>query len=274
MATMTSQEHAQKLIDELRASPNGVWPHITCEELCDQLDARVDFPDLINQRSTPFCEPASIVYGLATSNPAGYVAFVSRLFQTGRAHLRHWLVKPSPSVLQSAAFRTAHIDVADWIPTVSIRNSEDMLLPLGLPIPGLRRKIEFHGVSLEQTVDEARKAGFTDVRANLHHTVESLHHANHWFHKKYIVCLGINAQLLKEPPSKLKTLPHHSDHRVVLRSRIHIENNWISDDTIHLHVYSWGDEKRIPPLGFAGQAEALSVDRFLQNYRGFVAFSF
>jgi hypothetical protein len=271
---LASRDRAQEMIEAVRKTPHGVWPHVSGTQLCDQLDMRVDFPDLINQRSTPFCESTSIVYGLASSDPAEYVKFVNGLFQIGQAHLKHWLVVPCKTVLHSNAFRRAGIDVADWIPTVSIRNAEDMLLPLGLPIPGIRNRIDFKGVTLAETAHEAKKAGFTDVKENLHRTVEALHQANHWLHKKYIVCLGINAQLLKEPPSKLKKLSHHSDHRVVLRSKIHIESNWIADDTIHLKVFSWGDEKRIPPSNFTGKQEALTVDDFLQNYRGFVAFKF
>ncbi len=272
--TLSSQERAEKLIQEMRKAPHGVWPHINGRDLCDELDMRIDFPDLINQKSTPFCEPTSIVFGLASSDPAAYVNFVGRLFLTGRAHLKHWLVEPCKTVLHSNAFHSAGIDVADWIPTVSIRNAEDMLLPLGLPIPGIRNKIAFKGVTLAETAHEAKRAGFTSVKENLHRTVEALHQANHWFHKKYIVCLGINAQLLKEPPSKLKKLSHHSDHRVVLRSKIHIENNWITTDTIDLKVFSWGDEMRIPRSNPGGKQETLSVDDFLQNYRGFVALKF
>jgi hypothetical protein len=272
---LSPRDRAFQAIEVLSVSPPGKWPHIKRQELCDQLSKRVDCPDLINQGGSPFCEPTSIVYGLARTDPLMYVCFVRDLFLYGRARLRQWLIAPRKSVLYAADFVTARVPVADWIPTVSIRNAEDWLFPIGLGLPSYVKN--YAGVRLPQTRDDLKfKAGFTHVPMNLQRTVEGLEHANRWFHKEYIVCLGINAQLLEKAPSKLAKHLHHDGHRVVLESKIHIEKNFFSDDTIRLKVFSWGHKRgmHIPQRGPDGKQETLSVHDFLHNYHGFVAFKF
>ncbi len=67
----SNTDRAIRLIekDKREAGEHGVFGTIDCDTLCDQLTDRVNDPDLINQHGTPFCEPASIVYGLASVQP-------------------------------------------------------------------------------------------------------------------------------------------------------------------------------------------------------------
>ncbi len=279
---MTAIEQARVWIAQIRGLGDipGAFTHVRAGELADQLALRIESPHLINQGQSPFCVPASMVYGLAKSNADTYVKFVYALFRHGQAHLKSWHVKPSRTVLTSDSFRRLGIAAADWIPTVSIRNADNFLLPLGLPIPGISEKLDFEGLDIPRTVLRLQEAAYTHVTYNRSATIQSVRLANSWYRQNYIVSMSINSKLLTVAPSRLPPPDAKHNHRVVLTSPIQIFAPANEPYHVKFSAFSWGRSMPVPPVTVRESRndhrpqEKLLLSKFLENYNGFVAFKY
>src|SRR5688572_21156927 len=122
------KKQALALIDAFaaRTGPQA-FTRLRRSAVAQELRERVLNPKLVNQRASPMCPSASVVYLEARNHPVHYVQFVTQLFEYGRSSIRGWQIAPSRQLKEYLPPVTG-IAEADWIPMASIRESEDWFL--------------------------------------------------------------------------------------------------------------------------------------------------
>jgi hypothetical protein len=257
----STKEAAQKRVAQFDAEKSsGVFTKIARSSVAAGLRARIEDPSKIDQASSSLCSAASLLFTQASTDPVAYVTLVIDLYEKGTTELGKRKITPGSDLKNYAPPST--INVADWIPMASIRDSENWLLDYesvddqvaGITLPG--KMVDWmKDVGYREVVDETNLV-LTKGRDNLA-SAASLRNAavandsNAWW-----VFLFVNAQVLYSATQ---------DDRSV------IPNHWIVllscslyPSSVQLEVFSWGQKLLVPRSG------TLAISSFLKNYYGFI----
>jgi hypothetical protein len=236
----------------------GAFSCMSRKDVAEGLEERIKDPGKINQLHSSLCGPAALLYSTAVSSPQKYAQFVIDLYERGRAKLGKLNIRPGSDVRRSALPKG--MAPVDWMTLASIRDSQNWFfdyqkasnMVAGITIPGALAGW-FKKAGYRHVVNEANMVltkGLGNVSA-----------ANQYFHRKYKVCLLINANMIQGRPDEKSLLP---DHWVVLASGISV-----LPDSVRFTIFTWGNAGwDVPPPG-----RKLSRESFLDNYYGFVACS-
>ena len=106
MASQIERDGAKKKVDEFAAKLTpGVFTSITRTQVVSGFKDRVDDPTKIYQGNAGLCPSASVVYALAKDKPREYVQMIIDLYETGKATVGQWELKPCDDLLFSHGFR-------------------------------------------------------------------------------------------------------------------------------------------------------------------------
>lgn len=119
----------QAILKFALSTKSGVWHHIDKAALIEDIRKTVANPLNVQQRSTPLCGPAAIVFELVSRQPQRYVQICQTLYETGQFQARAHQVKPSDTLLHST-LPPGTISVADWMLMATLRDVENALFPV------------------------------------------------------------------------------------------------------------------------------------------------
>jgi hypothetical protein len=296
MASDQQKHEAKALVNEFRGrNPSGTWLNISAATFADSLTARVDDPDRIDTGLINLCGPGAFVRFLAEENPLAYVRIGIELFETGRTVLvgkgplagkvviagSDLRQHPVPNKVYSRGDgTTGTLDPADWIILASIRDSDNWFFDYQDQGDGVA------GITLPHSMEKwLRAAGFTSFvnETNLFITKDlaNVMQASRLRGQGYKVSLFINSNLLfatapgewawdnifhgeaQDDPSWAP------DHWVALVSELKfIGNTDFPGALVEGKIHSWGQQREIAQDKVK---HPLTVEKFLQNYYGFIA---
>ena len=110
------------------SSEVGVWTNINKNSLLEDIRNTVVNPLNIRQTGTPFCGPASVVFELASRQKTKYVKFCQELLETGQFNAQRQVIQASKNTMESSVPKK--ISVADWMMLATLRDSENILIPV------------------------------------------------------------------------------------------------------------------------------------------------
>jgi hypothetical protein len=242
-----NQPSVQSALAAFSQSPRpGVWPHIRKADLIDDIRRTVEKPvEEVNQDSAPFCGPASIVFELASRQPARYVSICQSLYETGQFRSRTKVVKPSQNLLQSPV--RAGMSVADWMLIAALRDAENLLFPvtgtsgtLSNNIAGITTPWEMKGWIYEilgyNRVEFESTAVYGEFAA--------MRTADRILRQGGVAFLLIHSAMLKGKAPKIA----HPNHWVAYLGNLKIDNGvWYRRDSGHIrfNCYSWGQDYEV-----------------------------
>jgi hypothetical protein len=265
-----SQQTAKTLVNQFLANnaAQGQWPNIDKAALAAGLIARIDNPNAIDQGSTPFCGPTTLVRSLAVSNPDAYAQAAIDLYLTKRARVGTLDVRPGNELVQASV--AARTNPADWIMLASIRDTDNWFLsPAGWFGSNLA------GITIPSTIENwFRAAGYTriindtDVSGGDIPVVKSMRamRASRCFSNGYNVNMLIDADLL-DSSTQNDWVSMYPDHWVVLRSTILNAGTTNYDSPCSFQVFTWGNIRPVP----FDPSKPLKHEYFLNKFYGFVA---
>jgi hypothetical protein len=263
MSSPIDREQAKAEIDKFAAKPNqGVFTKIKREDVVKGFKERVDDPTKINQGNAGLCPSAGVVYSLARDKPKDYVNLVINLFETGKATVGKWDLKPCTDLKNYELGKTDNVPAVDWIPLASIRDSANWLIDY-------QQTSDSGGAWGGEVADWLKKIGYTEVIEtwNYFFTKDepNLKEALKYFNKDYNVLLLIHADILYDKTG----MTFKPNHWVVLYSTINFPVDQNNNKNIDLTVFTWGQKRRIPTAN-----TTLKLKDFLDSYYGFVACKF
>jgi hypothetical protein len=252
---------ANMACDFLKRSGNGFWPHLDRDEVGVGLLLRVAKPSLLNQGQANLCGPAAFLFNLLSDQPGEYARYAIDMYEKGAARIDYLLVKPS-SDLRSFRLLPGTTDPIDWITMASLRNSEDWFLHFD----------SIHGTLSGATTQLEmawwfNRAGYSDIRQEANFTrhqrdADNMDEASQLWAAGYRVCLLIDDLMLSASEQAQSGSALFMDrHWIVLRSKIDR-----SGGNVKMKIFTWGEEDYQVPKG-----GPLPLDRFLENYYGYVA---
>ena len=247
--------------DFLNRRGNGAWPHLDRDEVGVGLLLRLAKPTLLHQGDANLCGPAAFLFNLLSDQPGEYTRYAIDMYERGAAKIGYLLIKPSGD-LRSYALPAGATDPIDWMTMASLRNSEDWFIHFDT-VDGT-----FSGATTQlEMAWWFNRAGYSDIRqdANLvrhQRDTDNMDEASRLFSAGYRVCLLIDDPMLygsKQAQSGSMVLKDR--HWIVLRSKIDR-----SGGNVKMTVFTWGNgDYQVP------QGDPLPLDRFLENYYGYVA---
>jgi hypothetical protein len=268
---MSYRDIARRRVEQFAtdSSATGCWARIRRQSVAQGLLARIQNPNLISQRGTPTCAPASFMRAIASSKPHDYATFVINLFKYGYAYLNDLNVTADQKLRRIASPGNCHD--ADWIPLSSIRNSDNVVFSMA---SDWSRSIA--GITMPSSLaDWMRRAGFIDVREDTYISSATkpiptavalnLSAANRRYNQGYKVMLFINADLLDADEQDNSTVI--PNHWVALAGPISDGGVVSYDSNLRTRVWSWGSEYDIP----VRSSKPITKREFLSKYFGHVA---
>jgi hypothetical protein len=268
---MPTKEEALKLVDDFAAlaSCPSVWPKLDQATIAAGLKDRINDPDTIDQANTSFCGPADFARDIAEDDPVAYAKAVIDLFQSGRAIIGTFIIKPRDDLKRAPMVGRVH--QTDWILLASIRDTDNWWFAIESPDD------DASSMTLPHSKESwLKKAGYTDVINETGLTCKDLPNAikaSILYTKGYKVALFINSNMLKT--AKMNDQSPWPDHWVALTSPISIKSFNIAhpgalvedpSSSVKFTVYSWGNgHVSVPRSG------TLTDFHFTSNYYGFIA---
>ena len=129
------EELIEQALAEFEASAlPGVWSYLSKVEVVSGVRQRITTPQLIDQKGTQFCGPASIAFELARRQPLRYVQICQSLFEVGRFSGRYRTFSASEN-LRGNGFPPGMAQV-DWMLLATMREAENIFLDVGDQIDG------------------------------------------------------------------------------------------------------------------------------------------
>lgn len=247
----TAIDWARRFVDN---GVGRVFFNINPANFLNDLQDRIEHPEKINQQKAAVCGPATFLYGMALKGPLRYSMFACNLFMFGSARLGKLKIVASDDVRGAAPLHL--MSAADWVTLASLRLDRNWFFkdPSNL-------KSCLSGVTLPQSLAKwFRKAGYrTSNSTNLLATKSwtNWQRACNRFTNGEIVCLFINANMLKEHPSTISTTPNHWVGLKLVRT---VRN------PVDVKVFTYGISQQ---LYFATAREHL----FKRHYYGYVSAS-
>jgi hypothetical protein len=264
-----SKQTAIALVNQFQSQPGGgQYPKINRAALADGLVARINDPNLIDQRGTPLCGPSSLVRAVALDNPDAYAQAAIDLFTRGSARIGNMNVRPGKELRESAP--EGNTNPADWILIASIRDSDNWFFSTAGWFSST-----IAGITRPGTMESwFRDAGYTDI-INLTYLFAKpipsvlameLQRASRLFQSGYKVVLFIDADVLAANTQD-DIFSMHPDHWVALTSTI-VDGGIINYEApVSFSIYTWGRTMSVP----VDANRSLSKRAFLHKYYGFIA---
>jgi hypothetical protein len=262
MATQADRDNAKAEVVKFAANPaTGAFKKIDRGLVAKGLQVRIDDPIKINQGTAGLCPSAAVVYAIARDKPVEYAKAVMDLYDTGKAKIGKWDLKPGTDLKEYSLPSDSGIDPADWIPMASIRDSENWFIDY-------EATTDDGGAWGGEVADWLKKAGYTDVIEEWNYffckNEAHLRKGDRLYNKdNYNVCLLINTKVFDE---KI-TWSMQPNHWVVLAGdgvTFSVDAN--KKITVRVCVFTYGDKKWIP-----SETGYIALKDFLDNYYGFVA---
>lgn len=247
------------------AAPDD-WPGISRGSLSASLTARLNNPDLIHQKSTSLCGPASFVRAIAIDMPLNYVRCAIDLYRTGRGNIVNLDIAPHRRFKRSPP--KMGTDAADWIMMGSLRDDENLIFSVA-NTPGL-----VAGMTLPRAMAKwFKNAGYTNVSDQAHiawwpesSRLWAARYASNLHSAGYKVVMLIDADVMN-PVKQDSDRINVPNHWVTLTSPIFTKATMHLAEPVSFWVYSWGGRKQIPYYATI----PVTLSRFLQKFYGFVA---
>lgn len=160
------QKQAMAAISKFEQSgAPSAWPFLDKATIIAEMRARVQNPFQVNQKSQPFCGPASVLFELIRKQPARYVDMCQSLFLIGGFHgYQHWLA--APDKLRQASRGDLQMGQADWMVLSTLRESETILFPVEPNSPDLIRNLAGMTKSWEMKGWVREILGYAKVKYN------------------------------------------------------------------------------------------------------------
>jgi hypothetical protein len=285
---MTPKELAKQLCDEFGAREGpGVWTFLHRTALAEQLSARIDDPNLINQGQVGLCGPAAFLRDLIIDDPVLYAIVGRDLFERGSAHLvrghgNHGGVFLEPdkdlrtyNIPFDKSGKNLVIPEADWMVLASIRQSCRHWF---WQHHFYQAKPDEGGTTADQIVDLFNDMGYTKVvnatGSKNEHTWYTANTGGLYVAAGYHVMMMIDANLLV--PLTGYTAGEIPLHWVDMATPITGPPNAIT-----FKIWTWGRQQLVslPVPGGGPNAPTdssgnLSSTSFLKYFYGFVAAKF
>lgn len=246
----------------------GIWPHIQKAAMTQQLIARIDNPNLIDQQNTPLCGPSTTIRMLALDNPSAYAQAAIDLYTTGKAQIGSFQI--NPGTLLIVARPAGGAAEADWLLAASIRNSENYLFSIAF---GLQRDIA--GITTPGSIARwFRRMGYTQIINKTYLVAKPIfmalaqeaQEASRLFGQGYRVLLFIDCNMIRES-NQNDLISMFPDHWVGLDSPIRDGGLLNYDAPVNFTIWTWGRRQAVP----VNPAKPLTKQKFLHKYYGFVA---
>ena len=217
-----------------RSKVPGIWRGLDKNQLLAQLRSRVNNPLTLNQGSQPFCGPAVMIFELIRRDPLYYVQICRNLFQIGGFHTRSgaW-------ILASETLRNAEgnyqMPQVDWMVLSTLRESENLLVPVHPNAPDLVRNIGGMTKSWEIAKWVEEILGYQNIRYQntyLFGDLQALQEVNRVLNSGGVALALINdGGLLRNQPPRI---PYPS-HWVSILGNIAVN----SKNSVEFEVYTW-----------------------------------
>lgn len=242
------------------------WPGVSRSSLSASLVMRLNNPDLVHQRLTSLCGPASFVRAIALDMPLTYVRCAIDLYRTGRGNIVNLDIAPHRHMKRTPP--KMGTDAADWIMMGSLRDDENLIFSVA-NAPGL-----VAGMTLPRAmVKWFKSAGYTNISDQAHlawwpesNRLWAARYASNLHSAGYKVVMLIDADVL-DPAKQDSDRINVPNHWVTLTSPILTKATMHLAEPVSFWIYSWGARMRIP----ANPAIPVTLSRFLQKFYGFVA---
>jgi hypothetical protein len=264
------REEAHRLVDYWVGKATGThWPTLKKDRVLEGLQARIDNPNLISQKSTNLCGVASFVRELAWDDPCQYGLLGALLYEGGWGNLgkrRLTRIEPrAPTKREPVPARNGQeMNHADWLVLASVRDAFNTFAYVHDVFDGLR------GMTIRAMPAFFRAAGYDKVVPNFNaitpQGVANMEAASSYFKAGYAVVLFIHSSLLDNSARLLPT----AQHWVVLRSPIELNYAWKQGQVgVRVEkIWSWGREYTVPSIGYQ---RYLPLPEFASCYYGYVA---
>ena len=223
-------------LDQFEASTApGLWPQIAKTDLIADIRATRADTLQVNQNSSQFCGPTSIVYELVSRQPRRYVDLCRQLYETGGFWSRTYRVD-APEGLRNGPVGQS-MSPADWMLIATMRDNENAVFGVSpdadgalAGIQGMTTHWEMEGWTSEILLYDNVDNSTTFVWGEF----DAIRHADSVYQGGGVAFIMIHADLLEVADS---TIPPWPTHWVVYRGGLNIDD---SAGRIQLSVYSWG----------------------------------
>nr|MBC8489760.1 hypothetical protein [Bacteroidota bacterium] len=210
----------------------GVWLNINKTELIDDMINKLNNPFKVDQGSTPFCGPGSIIFELVSRYKTKYVQLCQSLYETGKFKAITVDIAPSETLKNSQVRKG--ISVADWMLLASLRDTENVLFTVesdSSDIVGITTPWEMKGWINELLCFTNPNFDSTTIYGE----IDAIREAEKSLNSKGVAFLLIDSALI----SKTKPTVYYPNHWVSYLGNLIISN------TIKFDCYSWGDKYNV-----------------------------
>lgn len=226
-----------------RSRVPGVWPGLDRDRIVAGMRSRLDDPFRVRQGGQPFCGPAAIGFELIRRDPVRYVQICRNLFQIGGFHTRgdRW-ISASPRLRESRG--NFQMPDVDWMLLSTLRESENIFLPVEPASPDLVRNLAGITKPWEIAGWTREILGYSDVKSNpayLFGDINVLENTATVLNGGGVAFALINSDgLLEDKPP----LVPHPNHWIVVLGDISISGSG-DRHFVQFEVYSWAKKIRV-----------------------------
>lgn len=216
----------------------GAWKHIPKSPLLQEMIDRLHEPLKVDQKKTPLCGPAAIVYELVSRKKIRYVQIMRQLYETGKFKAWSKWVDPSQDTRDSA--KAASTSYADWMLMAALRDTENAIFDVegdsGDFIMGLSTPWEMKGWAEE--ILEYPHTSFTSTF--VYGEFDALREAEQALKNGGVAFLLIHSALLPAQDQPVIAVPQHW---VSFKGDLVIDegNPWVWESGhVRFKCYTWG----------------------------------
>ena len=238
------------------------FKHLDEKTIDVQISARIENPNLINQRATPLCGPAVVGFFMAKYFKSEYRTFVKDLYNYAEAWfgVGRYLIKPrigTPYLRQGPSARAVDsqaldLPEADLVLLTSIRSSENLLFPPETNVGGITGPWEVAKLlgSLLGSADVQSRTGWVKAPEP---PIQMIQDAQAGHQEGYEYILLVRVALIESGTSGSPTLLHW----VVFQGELQI-----SVDEVSFRVFTWGER--------SGRVVRAKTSNFEKGFLGYI----
>ncbi len=244
------QQAQQALTDFEQSNVAGVWPSLDKKQVVAQMRSRIDDPFQVNQGAQPFCGPASIAFELVRKQPLRYVHICRSLFETGSFAGYTQSITASNRLRQSRG--KLRMPQADWMLLATLRESDNLILPVEPNAPELLRNLAGITKPWEMKGWLREILGYPQTKYSFNYIFgefKALDEATNVIAAGGVAFALISAEGLLENKASLLPVPNHW---ITLLGNISIQKGrlWQRDSNhVNFDVYSWAKKIHVDAEG-------------------------
>jgi hypothetical protein len=220
----------------------GAWSNVDKASLIEDMRATLADPVAqVDQNSSQFCGPTSIVFELVSRMPRRYVRLCRSLYETGTFEGRSHTVSASDG-LRGASLGQG-MSVADWMLIATMRESENALFGVDPDadgalggLQGMTTPWEIDGWTSEILLKDTTAISTTFVWGEM----DAIRYAQEVFDAGGVAFVMIHDVLLTDDDDS--TVPPWPTHWVVFRGGLSVDD---SAGRIDFDVYTWGSVRHV-----------------------------